>query len=164
MRIVRRLFIGDSEDSDFRDREYGPASRKGSGQHDNHVNPHPKEIYADTEIGLTRHEKECFEMWLLHGRRDGAALMDMNKHTFGKIVQIAKEKMGVSGDVNDLWRWYNDEYGAPVDTSIVDTTDEADTSEHSDAYTDLTVPGGDNPWEYDGDGNYIGPDYTRSDD
>jgi len=86
------------------------------GYHATGRNTHPAHIY-DELTGLTKHERIVFEQYLRSGLRDGAAELGMNKGTFHKIVNNAKDKLDVRGDQNELYKWYKREYTTPEDHS-----------------------------------------------
>ena len=132
------------EDDDDDDQEWTITNER---ERTTRPNPHPPEIY-DQETGLTKHERAVFEAWLLHGLRDGAKELGMNKWTFKTIVANAKNKLDMHGDHNTLYREYKETYGEPTNTH--DYSQDFQTSmtneEHQAAYPHL----------YDHEGNYIG--------
>lgn len=143
-----RLFGGDADEDDDRFNGKHGVDKVRHGGH----NPHPAEIY-DGLTGLTLHEKEVFEEYLKHGLRDAAETMGMNRGTVHAIVNNVKDKLDLRGSQNELYKWYKDEYGAPEGYT---GSSESAADNTTDNYTDQSVEGGDHPWLYDSEGNYIG--------
>jgi hypothetical protein len=80
----------------------------------------------------------------------------MNKGTVHAIVNTAKSKLDVSGTQNELYKWYKNTYGAPENTHNYGSDYTGSSDQTGANYTDQTVEGGDHPWLYDSEGNYIG--------
>lgn len=82
------------------------------GRHGGH-NPHPADTY-DEVTGLTKHEREVFEKYLSHKSYGGlhatAKDLDMNRNTVYSIVRNVKEKLGYSGNVEDIREQYEKDF------------------------------------------------------
>lgn len=113
---------------------------QGRGNH-GHANDH----ISRTVLGITERQQEILEAYSTMGAKAAAAHLGIHKNSIYDIMR----------DIAD--RWGFDE-GAPSG-AVLDTYADLKAESHvgsTENYDDITVEGGDHPWLYDSEGNYIG--------
>lgn len=98
-------------------------------------------------LGLTDRQTEIMNTYGTYNSvKETANALGISKQAVRNAIVSVAEKMGLdssySDDVYEEWR-IADEYSSAADQT-------------GDNYTDTAVEGGDHPWLYDSEGNYIG--------
>lgn len=62
--------------------------------------------------GITDAQQHALELWLIHGVKEGAHLANANRNTFDKVVDDAKERLGLVGMTRtEAYVWFCNNIG-----------------------------------------------------